>query len=80
MIGCGPWISVIAALKLKGLHLIVAADYAGAPRIGAGLGAEIVVDPRARSLATWAEHAAMSPEQKAARPQLEAGGPRSCLR
>src|SRR5206468_7551191 len=37
------------------------------------LGADIVVDPaRAQAFATWAEHAAMSPEQKAARPPLQA--------
>jgi len=37
------------------------------------LGADIVVDPaRTQPYATWAEHAAMSPEQKAARPPLQA--------
>jgi len=37
------------------------------------MGADIVVDPaRSQPYATWAEHAAMSPEQKAARPPLQA--------
>jgi threonine dehydrogenase-like Zn-dependent dehydrogenase len=37
------------------------------------LGADIVVDPaRSQPYATWAEHAQMSPEQKAARPPLQA--------
>ena len=75
VIGCGPvGLAVIAALKMKGLHPIVAADYSPARRrAGAKLGADIVVDPaRTQPYATWAEHAAMSPEQKAARPPLQA--------
>ena len=75
MIGCGPvGLAVIAALKLKGLHPIVAADYSPARRaLAEKLGADIVVDPaRTQPYATWAEHAAMSPEQKAARPPLQA--------
>src|SRR5918994_2142775 len=37
------------------------------------MGADIVVDPaRSQPYATWAEHAQMSPEQKAARPPLQA--------
>ena len=78
VIGCGPvGLAVIAALKLKGLHPIVAADYSPARRaLAQRLGADIVVDPaRTQPYATWAEHAAMSPEQKAARPQLEAWRP-----
>ena len=78
VIGCGPvGLAVIAALKLKGLHPIVAADYSPARRaLAQRLGAEIVVDPaRTQPYATWAEHAAMSPEQKAARPQLGAWRP-----
>src|ERR1700748_3366607 len=41
VIGCGPvGLAVIAALKLKGLHPIVAADYSSARRaLGARLGA-----------------------------------------
>ena len=75
VIGCGPvGLAVIAALKLKGLHPIVAADYSPARRaLAEKLGAEIVVDPaRTQPYATWAEHAQMSPEQKAARPPLQA--------
>jgi threonine dehydrogenase-like Zn-dependent dehydrogenase len=75
VIGCGPvGLAVIAALKLKGLHPIVAADYSPARRaLALRLGADIVVDPaRTQPYATWAEHAAMSPEQKAARPPLQA--------
>jgi threonine dehydrogenase-like Zn-dependent dehydrogenase len=75
VIGCGPvGLAVIAALKLKQLHPIVAADYSPARRdLAQRLGADIVVDPaRTQPYATWAEHAAMSPDQKAARPALQA--------
>ena len=71
MIGCGPvGLAVIAALKLKGLHPIVAADYSPARRaLAAKLGADIVVDPRvSQPYAIWAEHAQMSDAEKAARP------------
>jgi len=70
-------ISCHRGAEVKGLHPIVAADlFAGAPRIGAEAGADIVVDPaRTQPYATWAEHAAMSPEQKAARPPLQAWRP-----
>jgi threonine dehydrogenase-like Zn-dependent dehydrogenase len=75
VIGCGPvGLAVIAALKIRGLHPIVAADYSPARRARAEkLGADIVVDPAStQPYDTWAEHAAMSPEQKAARPPLQA--------
>jgi threonine dehydrogenase-like Zn-dependent dehydrogenase len=75
VIGCGPvGLAVIAALKIRGLHPIVAADYSPARRaLAEKLGADIVVDPaRTQPYATWAEHAAMSPEEKAARPPLQA--------
>ena len=75
VIGCGPvGLAVIAALKIRGLHPIVAADYSPARRaLAEKLGADIVVDPaRSQPYATWAEHAAMSPEEKAARPPLRA--------
>jgi len=75
VIGCGPvGLAVIAALKLKGLHPIVAADYSPARRaLAARLGADVVVDPaQSGPYATWAEHAAMSAEEKAARPPLQA--------
>ena len=75
VIGCGPvGLAVIAALKIKGMHPIVAADYSPARRaLAEKLGADIVVDPaRSHPYATWAEHAQMSPEEKAARPPLQA--------
>ena len=75
VIGCGPvGLAVIAALKIRGLHPIVAADYSPARRaLAERLGADIVVDPaRSQPYTTWAEHAAMSPEEKAARPPLQA--------
>jgi threonine dehydrogenase-like Zn-dependent dehydrogenase len=75
VIGCGPvGLAVIAGLKIRGLHPIVAADYSPARRaLAAKLGADIVVDPaQSQPYATWAEHAAMSTEQKAARPPLQA--------
>jgi threonine dehydrogenase-like Zn-dependent dehydrogenase len=75
VIGCGPvGLAVIAGLKIRGLHPIVVADYSPARRaLAAKLGADIVVDPaQSQPYATWAEHAAMSDEQKAARPPLQA--------
>ena len=75
VIGCGPvGLAVIAALKIRGLHPIVAADYSPARRAMAEkLGADVVVDPaRTQPFASWAEHAAMSEAEKAARPPLHA--------
>jgi threonine dehydrogenase-like Zn-dependent dehydrogenase len=75
VIGCGPvGLAVIAGLKLRGLHPIIAADYSPARRaLAAKLGADIVVDPaRTQPYATWAEHAQMSQDEKAARPPLQA--------
>src|SRR3954452_20099251 len=69
VIGCGPvGLAVIAALKLKGLHPIVAADYSPARRaLAAKLGADVVVDPRvSQPYLTWAEHAQMSEPERAA--------------
>jgi threonine dehydrogenase-like Zn-dependent dehydrogenase len=74
-IGCGPvGLAVIAALKLRGLGPIIAADYSPARRaLAEKLGADIVVDPaRSQPYATWAEHAAMSAEERAARPAFQA--------
>jgi threonine dehydrogenase-like Zn-dependent dehydrogenase len=70
VIGCGPvGLAVIAALRLKGLHPIIAADYSPARRrLAEKMGADVVVDPaRSQPYATWAEHAAMSEAEKAAR-------------
>ena len=75
VIGCGPvGLAVIAALRIRGLHPIIAADYSPARRARAEkMGADMVVDPaRAQPYATWAEHAAMSTEEKAARPAFQA--------
>ena len=75
VIGCGPvGLAVIAALRLRGLHPIVAADYSPVRRaLAEKMGADIVVDPaRTQPYAAWAEHAQMSPEEKAARPPLQA--------
>ena len=75
VIGCGPvGLAVIAALRIRGLHPIIAADYSPARRaLAAKMGADIVVDPaHVQPYATWAKHAAMSPEEKAARPAFQA--------
>jgi threonine dehydrogenase-like Zn-dependent dehydrogenase len=75
VIGCGPvGLAVIAALKIKGLSPIVASDYSPARRaLAAKIGADIVIDPaRTQPYTTWAEHAQMSAEEKAARPPLQA--------
>jgi threonine dehydrogenase-like Zn-dependent dehydrogenase len=74
VIGCGPvGLAVIAGLKLKGLHPIVAADYSPARRaLAEKMGADVVIDPaKTLPFATWAEHAAMTAEQKAARPPAQ---------
>jgi threonine dehydrogenase-like Zn-dependent dehydrogenase len=75
VIGCGPiGLAVIAALRIRGLRPIVAADYSPARRARAEkMGADVVVDPAcAQPYATWAEHAAMSDEEKVARPAFQA--------
>ncbi|WFU38692.1 zinc-binding dehydrogenase [Bradyrhizobium sp. CB82] len=66
VIGCGPvGLAVIAALRIKGLRPIVAADYSPARRaLAAKLGADIVIDSRAsQPYAAWAEHAQNRPRQ-----------------
>jgi threonine dehydrogenase-like Zn-dependent dehydrogenase len=47
VIGCGPiGLAVIAALRLKGIHPIVAADFSPRRRqLAEALGADVVVDP-----------------------------------
>jgi threonine dehydrogenase-like Zn-dependent dehydrogenase len=75
VVGCGPvGLAVIAALKIRGLHPIVAADYSPARRaLAAQLGADIVVDPKvSQPYTAWAEHAQMSDAEKAARPPFQA--------
>ena len=75
VIGCGPvGLAVIAALRIKGLHPIIAADYSPARRaLAQKMGADVVVDPgQSQPYAAWAEHAAMSDAEKAARPPFQA--------
>ncbi|WP_407165670.1 zinc-binding dehydrogenase [Bradyrhizobium sp. ORS 111] len=75
VIGCGPvGLAVIAALKIKGLGPIVAADYSPARRrLAEKMGADVVIDPaKTQPYASWAEHAQMAPEEKAARPPMQA--------
>ena len=75
VIGCGPvGLAVIAALKLKGLHPIIAADYSPTRlRLAEIMGADVVIDPaKTQPYASWAEHAQMSDAEKAARPPLQA--------
>jgi threonine dehydrogenase-like Zn-dependent dehydrogenase len=57
VLGCGPvGLAVIAALKLKGLGPVVAADFSPSRRaLAAGLGADEVVDPaEEEAFAAWA--------------------------
>jgi len=64
VIGCGPvGLAVIAALKIRGVGPIVAADFSsGRRRLAEALGAEIVVDPATTSpYRTW-EDAARKPD------------------
>jgi threonine dehydrogenase-like Zn-dependent dehydrogenase len=75
VIGCGPvGLAVIAALRIRGLHPIIAADYSPTRRaLAEKMGADVVVDPaRSQPYATWAAHAAMTEEEKAARPAFRA--------
>lgn len=56
VLGCGPvGLAVIAALRLRGVELIVAADFSAARRHRAGaLGAHVTVDPAsAEPVAAW---------------------------
>ena len=56
VIGCGPvGLSVIAALKVKGVHPIIAADYSpGRRALAQAMGADIVIDPAQHSpYETW---------------------------
>ncbi|MCC8938474.1 zinc-binding dehydrogenase [Bradyrhizobium sp. Arg68] len=75
VIGCGPvGLAVIAALKIRGLGPIVAADYSPARRaLAEKMGAHVVIDPaRTQPYASWAEHAQMTEAEKAARPPFQA--------
>ncbi len=60
VIGCGPvGLAVIAALKVRGMSPVLAADYSPKRReLALRLGADVVIDPRDISPYTsWAEHA-----------------------
>lgn len=64
VIGCGPvGIAVIAALRLRAIEPIVAADFSPARReLASVMGAHHVVDPGQRgAFDAWAEHGGMKP-------------------
>jgi threonine dehydrogenase-like Zn-dependent dehydrogenase len=64
VVGCGPvGLAVIAALRLRGVEPIVAADFSPARRaLAEGMGAHVVVDPKARPLMdAWREAADLRP-------------------
>jgi threonine dehydrogenase-like Zn-dependent dehydrogenase len=71
VIGCGPvGLAVIAALKLKGAHPIVAADFSPRRRqLALQMGADVVVDPKEKSpYDSWSELAVYADPARA--PQL----------
>jgi threonine dehydrogenase-like Zn-dependent dehydrogenase len=75
VIGCGPvGLAVIAALKLKGAGPIIAADFSPRRRdLAVKMGADVVVDPKAKSpYETWTEMA-KDPSAGAAAPGFMAG-------
>src|SRR3546814_3842072 len=60
VIGCGPvGLAVIAALKIKGVHPIIAADFSPARRkLAEVMGADIVIDPAKQSpYKAWTDEA-----------------------
>ena len=68
VIGCGPvGLAVIAALKLGGVHPIVAADFSPRRReLALQMGADFVVDPKEKSpYASWREMAVYADPSKA---------------
>ena len=74
VIGCGPvGLAVIAALRIRGLHPIVAADYSPSRRaLAQSFGADVVIDPaRTQSFTAWSQNAAMTAEEIAARSPFE---------
>jgi threonine dehydrogenase-like Zn-dependent dehydrogenase len=71
VIGCGPvGLAVIAALKLKGAHPIVAADFSPRRRqLAQEMGADVVIDPKEKSpYDSWRELAVYADPSRA--PQL----------
>jgi threonine dehydrogenase-like Zn-dependent dehydrogenase len=76
VIGCGPvGLSVISALRLKGVRPIIAADFSPRRRELAGqIGADVVVDPAAQSpYKTWREMAVSKEQPKGPRPPWMTG-------
>jgi len=68
VIGCGPvGLAVIAALKLSGVHPIVAADFSPRRReLARQMGADLVVDPKEKSpYESWRQMATYSDPSKA---------------
>jgi threonine dehydrogenase-like Zn-dependent dehydrogenase len=68
VIGCGPvGLAVTAALKLKGVQPIVAADFSPRRReLAQKMGADVVVDPKTKSpFTSWAEMAVYKDPAKA---------------
>jgi threonine dehydrogenase-like Zn-dependent dehydrogenase len=81
VIGCGPvGLAVIAALKLKGVHPIVAADFSPRRReLAQQMGADAVVDPKEKSPhESWRAMAAYTDPKRA--PQLPPWLPGRALR
>jgi threonine dehydrogenase-like Zn-dependent dehydrogenase len=78
VIGCGPvGLSVIASLKLRGVHPIIAADFsAGRRKFAEQVGADVVVDPKEKSpYASWKEMAVWKDPSKAPTPPPWMPGP-----
>jgi len=81
VIGCGPvGLAVVAALKLGGVHPIVAADFSPRRReLALQMGADLVVDPKDKSpYESWRQMAAYSDPAKA--PMLPPWMPGPALR
>ena len=76
VVGCGPiGLAVLAVLKARGVHPIVAADFSPSRRELAGrLGADVVVDPAESSpYSRWAEVAATDDPARMAEPTAVLG-------
>lgn len=73
VIGCGPiGLAVIAALKIRGVGPIIAADFSPARRkLADAMGADVVVDPRETSPYTSWSEAALLPDPPTPPPGFE---------
>src|SRR5215831_18659044 len=81
VIGCGPvGLAVVAALKLKNAHPIIAADFSPRRRqLAQAIGADVIVDPKTQSpYDCWKDMAAYNDPAKA--PQLPPWLPGPALR